>query len=152
MTFFAWPGLTSKNPVFITSVQGRNQNRVQQRAYRPITLISVMSLLSFFGDLLIAFGPAIVLLIFYVGRHASLIILTLAAAFLWLLSALLASLLWFAAVPIRSSQPWAIFTGVTMQELARWCFFLLLGKAERELEIIATHGPGSALNESVHAL
>ncbi len=111
-----------------------------------------MPLLSFFGDLLIAFGPAIVVLVFYVGRHASLLVLTLSSAFLWLFSALLASLLWFAAVPIRSNQIWAISTGVLFQELARPAFYLLLVKAEKELDIIATHGPGSALNESVHAL
>lgn len=110
-----------------------------------------MTLVSFFGDLLVAWSPAIVILVIYIGRHASLVLLTLAGAFFWLLSALFASLIWFAAVPIRGSQPWTIFTGVATQELARWALFVLLGKAEKTLEIVATHGPGSALNESVHA-
>jgi hypothetical protein len=57
-----------------------------------------MTILSFLGCLFIAYGPVLAILFLYVGKHASLVLLTIASMFMWLMGAFCASLVWLAIV------------------------------------------------------
>ncbi|KAI9208904.1 gamma-secretase subunit Aph-1 [Polychytrium aggregatum] len=103
-----------------------------------------MSLLSFFGCALTAYGPALAVFLVYVARSSQLVILFISSAFFWLLSILVSSSICYA---VGTSINFHITIGVSVivQELFRWLFFLLLRKAELGLTQMADK-PKSVLN------
>ena len=53
------------------------------------------------GCLLMAYSPAAAVILGYTARRSALLVLTIGAAFVWLLAILLASLVWLAIPPLK---------------------------------------------------
>ncbi|KAL1915664.1 uncharacterized protein VTP21DRAFT_6423 [Calcarisporiella thermophila] len=106
-----------------------------------------MSLPTFFGCLLTAYGPSLVLFFAYLARNAQLVLLVVSSAFFWLISILLSSVLWFAIVPARQLHPLTIAYSVLLQELFRWLLFVLINRAEAWLNLVAKN-PKSLYNRA----
>ena len=53
------------------------------------------------GCLFLAYGPSVVLLVGYISRRSALLILAVAAAFVWMLAVLAASIIWSAVIPLK---------------------------------------------------
>nr|KAJ3418437.1 gamma secretase complex protein [Polyrhizophydium stewartii] len=114
-----------------------------------------MTTLSFVGNALTAFGPAVAVLVFYVGRSARLFMMALTrqrrqGAFIWLLSILLSSLLGHFIEPVRTNNIAIIIMSVVLQELARLCCFLAFNAADATLNLIAKT-PDSPFNRVQNA-
>ncbi|CAM9308239.1 unnamed protein product [Phaeothamnion confervicola] len=92
------------------------------------------------GSALIAFGPPAALIVLIVAQRASLLILLVTSAFFWLVSALLASLLWTAFPVAREQWLLVIIGGVSLQEFTRIGFVRLYKRAEKViLDATPTH-------------
>uniref|UniRef100_UPI003AAF4C1C gamma-secretase subunit Aph-1b isoform X2 n=1 Tax=Centroberyx gerrardi TaxID=166262 RepID=UPI003AAF4C1C len=96
----------------------------------------------FFGCTFIAFGPAIALFLFTIARDPLRVIFLIAGAFFWLVSLLLASLVWFVSVQISNRDSAAqqkgllifgVVLSVLLQELFRFGYYKLLKKANEGL-------------------
>lgn len=96
-----------------------------------------MTLAEFFGCAFLAFGPAAAMFCFTIAHDPMRIILLLIAAFFWLTSLLLSSLLWFTVVPLRDKLIFGVFFSVLAQEAFRYGIYVTLRKAERGLREIA---------------
>uniref|UniRef100_H3AQN1 Gamma-secretase subunit APH-1 n=1 Tax=Latimeria chalumnae TaxID=7897 RepID=H3AQN1_LATCH len=108
-----------------------------------------MTLAVFFGCMCIAFGPAAALFVFTVARDPLRVILFIAAAFFWLLSLLLSSLVWFIAVKASDARDQRLQKGllifgvvfsVLLQELFRLAYYKLLRKAMDGLVALSEEG------------
>lgn len=101
----------------------------------------------FVGCLSIAFGPSVTLFLVTAASEAQAVILLIASAFFWLLSLLLSSLVWLAAVPLRKHLAFTLFFSVIFQEALRVLFVLLVKKTNTALSRISRettdlfHGP-----------
>ncbi|KAI5633868.1 aph-1 protein domain-containing protein [Phthorimaea operculella] len=103
-----------------------------------------MTLAEFFSCSLLAFGPPLMMFAMTVANDPVRIIIMIAAAFGWLLSFLLSSLVWYAVVPLRSYLAFGLVFAVAFQELFRYGMYLLLRKTEAGLkEISENHDIGS---------
>ncbi|XP_004929405.1 gamma-secretase subunit Aph-1 [Bombyx mori] len=103
-----------------------------------------MTLAEFFSCSLLAFGAPIVMFAMTVATDPVRIIIMIAAAFGWLLSFLLSSLVWYAVVPLRSYLVFGMIFAIIFQELFRYGMYLLLRKTEAGLkEISENHEIGS---------
>ncbi|XP_029353938.1 gamma-secretase subunit Aph-1b isoform X3 [Echeneis naucrates] len=96
----------------------------------------------FFGCTFIAFGPAISLFLFTIAREPLRVIFLIAGAFFWLVSLLLASLVWFISVRISNMDNEAqqkgllifgVVLSVLLQEVFRFAYYKLLKKANEGL-------------------
>ncbi|XP_077285167.1 gamma-secretase subunit Aph-1 [Arctopsyche grandis] len=96
-----------------------------------------MTISELVGCGLMAFGPAVCLFSMTVAQDPVRIIIMIAAAFCWLLSLLLSSILWFAVVPLRSYLAFGMFFSVLFQELFRYGVYRLLRRTENDLRQIA---------------
>ncbi|RIA90081.1 gamma-secretase subunit Aph-1 [Glomus cerebriforme] len=106
-----------------------------------------MTLLTFFGCALTAYGPPLAIFFLTVAKDAQLVILMVSSAFFWLISILIASSIWFVS---KSKDPITVLYSVLLQELFRWFFFKLLSRAEKGL-ILASANPTSPFNRSTFA-
>ncbi|CAG9785860.1 unnamed protein product [Diatraea saccharalis] len=103
-----------------------------------------MTVAEFFSCSLLAFGPPLVMFAMTVANDPVRIIIMIAAAFGWLLSFLLSSLIWFAVVPLRSYLAFGMIFAVIFQEAFRYGMYRLLRKTEAGLkEISDNHEIGS---------
>ncbi|GJJ71145.1 gamma-secretase subunit APH-1 [Entomortierella parvispora] len=109
-----------------------------------------MTLLTFFGCALTAYGPSLAIFFGYIAPNAQLVILMVSSAFFWLISLLLASAIWFLATNSRNTFTSTIIYTVLLQELFRWCLYLLINRAESGLNMVAKH-PKSKFNRSGYA-
>ncbi|KAL7740779.1 hypothetical protein ACLKA6_012393 [Drosophila palustris] len=96
-----------------------------------------MTLPEFFGCTLIAFGPPFALFVFTIANDPIRIIILIAAAFFWLLSLLLSSLLWFAVVPLRDVLAFGVIFSVLFQECFRYIIYRILRSTEQGLHAVA---------------
>ncbi|KAF7648920.1 hypothetical protein LDENG_00150210, partial [Lucifuga dentata] len=89
----------------------------------------------FFGCTFIAFGPAIALFLFTIAREPLRVIFLIAGAFFWLVSLLLASLVWFVSVQVSDRDSTAqqkgllvfgVLLSVLLQEIFRFAYYKLL--------------------------
>ncbi|XP_068141659.1 gamma-secretase subunit Aph-1 [Drosophila tropicalis] len=96
-----------------------------------------MTLPEFFGCTFIAFGPPFALFIFTIGHDPVRIIILIAAAFFWLLSLLLSSLLWFAVIPLRDVLAFGVVFSVIFQECFRYIIYRILRSTEQGLHAVA---------------
>ncbi|EDW77586.1 uncharacterized protein Dwil_GK24580 [Drosophila willistoni] len=96
-----------------------------------------MTLPEFFGCTFIAFGPPFALFIFTIGHDPVRIIILIAAAFFWLLSLLLSSLLWFAVIPLRDVLAFGVIFSVIFQECFRYIIYRILRSTEQGLHAVA---------------
>ncbi|XP_048784999.1 gamma-secretase subunit APH-1A isoform X2 [Lagopus muta] len=103
----------------------------------------------FFGCAGIAFGPALALVLLTVAAEPLRVIILVAGAFFWLVSLLLASLIWFISVHLsdqgnaRLQYGLLVFgaaVSVLLQEAFRFAYFKLLKKADEGLATISEDG------------
>ncbi|XP_055917755.1 gamma-secretase subunit Aph-1 [Eupeodes corollae] len=96
-----------------------------------------MTLAEFFGCTLIAFGPALHMFIFTIAHDPVRIIILIAAAFFWLLSLLISSLLWFSVVPLREHLAFGVTFSILFQECFRYFIYKILRSTENGLREVA---------------
>ncbi|CAI5798497.1 gamma-secretase subunit APH-1A [Podarcis lilfordi] len=103
----------------------------------------------FFGCTFIAFGPALALCLLTVAGDPLRVIILVAGAFFWLVSLLLASLIWFISVHLSDREDGRLQYGLLMfgaavsvllQEAFRFAYFKLLKKADEGLVTISEDG------------
>ncbi|KAM6309297.1 gamma-secretase subunit APH-1A isoform 1-T1 [Podargus strigoides] len=103
----------------------------------------------FFGCAGIAFGPALALVLLTVAAEPLRVIVLVAGAFFWLVSLLLASLIWFVSVQLSdrddSELQFALLgfgaaVSVLLQEVFRFAYFKLLKKADEGLATLSEDG------------
>eukprot|EP00842_Homolaphlyctis_polyrhiza_P005629 jgi/Hompol1/6067/HPOL_004862-RA len=99
-----------------------------------------MTLLSFFGNLLTAFGPALAVLALYIGRSPQLFMMSLASAFFWLVSMLVISIIVYIAPSINSGNriPLVVLSSA-IQELVRYANFAVFHKADPMMQATSDH-------------
>lgn len=98
-----------------------------------------MGLLLFTGVTLIGFSFPAVLFVLLVAKRAQLIIVTITAAFFWILATFFTALLWF-LIPALKLVPWAvIIINVVAQEVIRYVFYRLYAKVERSFTVVSTN-------------
>ncbi|XP_041984497.1 gamma-secretase subunit Aph-1 [Aricia agestis] len=107
-----------------------------------------MTLAEFFNCALLAFGPPLAMFALTIANDAIRIIIMIAAAFGWLLSLLLSSLVWYAVVPLRQYLAFGMVFAIIIQEAFRYGMYLLLRKTEAGLKQISdNHDIGSNKSE-----
>lgn len=74
-----------------------------------------MTVAEFFGCTFLAFGPPLAMFTFTIAHDPIRIIILVAAAFLWLCSLLLSSLIWFLFYPLRNFMPFGLIVSVGIQ-------------------------------------
>ncbi|XP_060117174.1 gamma-secretase subunit APH-1A isoform X1 [Heteronotia binoei] len=103
----------------------------------------------FFGCTFIAFGPALALCLLTVAGDPLRVIILVAGAFFWLVSLLLASLIWFISVQLSDRNNGQLQYGlllfgaavsVLLQEAFRFAYFKLLKKADEGLVSLSEDG------------
>ncbi|NXL53506.1 APH1A secretase, partial [Podilymbus podiceps] len=103
----------------------------------------------FFGCAGIAFGPALALVLLTVAAEPLRVIVLVAGAFFWLVSLLLASLIWFISVHLSNREDaklqyslliFGAAVSVLLQEAFRFAYFKLLKKADEGLAMISEDG------------
>ncbi|KAI9595931.1 gamma-secretase subunit Aph-1 [Syncephalis fuscata] len=109
-----------------------------------------MTLLSFFGCALTAYGPVVSVFLLTIARDAQLVILAMTSAFFWLVALLLTSVLWYIIPPARSLHPVTLLYAVLIQEIIRWGYFKMIERAEKGLHTTAKQ-PTSRLNRTSFA-
>lgn len=100
-----------------------------------------------FGSLALVFAFPLSLAVFVVAPSAKLVILMFGSAFVWLLAALLSSLVWIAVVPMKEHHWFALLFAVAFQEAFRFGYWKLLKKAEVGLSTLADDGSGVSSRE-----
>ncbi|XP_050347342.1 gamma-secretase subunit Aph-1 [Nymphalis io] len=96
-----------------------------------------MTLAEFFSCSLLAFGPPLVMFSLTIANDPIKIIIMIAAAFGWLVSFLLSSLIWYAVVPLRSYLVFGMVFAIIIQEAFRYGTYLLLKVTEAGLKVIS---------------
>ncbi|XP_045768262.1 gamma-secretase subunit Aph-1 [Maniola jurtina] len=96
-----------------------------------------MTLAEFFSCSLLAFGPPFAMFALTIANDPVRIIIMIAAAFGWLVSFLLSSLIWFAVSPLRSYLAFGMVFAIIMQEAFRYGMYLLLRRTEAGLKEIS---------------
>lgn len=103
-----------------------------------------MTLAEFFSCSLLAFGAPLVMFSLTIANDPVRIIIMIAAAFGWLLSFLISSLVWYAVVPLRSYLAFGMVFAIIFQEGFRYGMYRLLRCTEAGLkEISENHNIGS---------
>ncbi|XP_055344833.1 gamma-secretase subunit Aph-1-like [Paramacrobiotus metropolitanus] len=96
-----------------------------------------MTLMTFFGCAITAFGPALSFFVIIIARDPIRVIIVIASGFYWLLSLLLSSGLWMAVVPLRNQLAFGLVFSVLLQELFRFAFYKTMRKAEKGLQMVS---------------
>ncbi|KAI1306511.1 Gamma-secretase subunit Aph-1 [Halotydeus destructor] len=108
-----------------------------------------MTVMEFFGCGMIAFGPPFAMFCLSIAKDPIRIIILISAAFFWLLSLLLSSIVWFLVVPLRSHLIFGVICSVIFQEAFRYLFYKVLRNAESGLQKVSevgVKGPAFAIN------
>ena len=103
-----------------------------------------MTVTTFIGSGLTAFGPTLIVYFYTVGSPL-LIIMSMTAAFAWLLATFVTGLLWFAMTPLQNTHSFSIFYALLFQELARYGYFRLIKRSQQILDMGA-EDPKSPFN------
>lgn len=74
-----------------------------------------MTLPEFFGCAFLAFGPALAMFTMTVAQDPIRVIILVAAAFVWLCSLLLSSLVWYIFVPFREFTLFGMLVSIIIQ-------------------------------------
>lgn len=75
----------------------------------------IMTVAELFGCAFLAFGPPLSMIIFTIAHDPIRIIILIGAAFMWLLSLLLSSVVWFAMIPLREYIAFGLVCSVLIQ-------------------------------------
>lgn len=68
-----------------------------------------------------------------VARRSHLSIIAVIAAFFWMLSGVLSAILWVAIPGLKTEWFWVVPSGVVIQEIVRWMFFVGYRRAENAI-------------------
>jgi len=93
-----------------------------------------MTVLSFFGCALTAYGPALSLFLFTIASDPVKIIILILSAFFWLLSLLFSSVIWLIITQFSDEVAIGLVFSVLFQETFRYLIYLLLDKADSYLK------------------
>ncbi|KAI9488193.1 gamma-secretase subunit Aph-1 [Zychaea mexicana] len=107
-----------------------------------------MSLYTFFGCLLVAYGPILSIFFLYIGQNAQYVLLMVSSAFFCLIALLISSVIWYFAKAAQLIHSASIAYSIAVQEIFRWLFFLLLRRSEAGLNVVSAN-PHSPLNQSI---
>ncbi|XP_054167132.1 gamma-secretase subunit Aph-1-like [Oppia nitens] len=102
-----------------------------------------MTTMEFFGCTLIAFGPPFAMFCLLIAKDPIRIIIMISAAFFWLMSLLLSSILWTVVVPLKDYLSFGVTFSILFQELFRYIFYRVLRKAEPGLSKVSEVGTPS---------
>lgn len=92
-----------------------------------------MTVAEFFGCTFLVFGPVLSMFILTLANDPIRIIIFIAAAFFWLLSLLVASLIWFLLSPLFDALIVGVVVSVFCQEAVRYLVFEILRRTESSL-------------------
>lgn len=109
-----------------------------------------MTLYTFFGCLLIAYGPILSVFFLYIAPNAQYVLLMVSSAFFCLIALLLSSIIWYFAKATQNIHYVSITYSVAIQEICRWGFYKLLNRAEEGLNVVSKN-PKSPFNRPVFA-
>jgi len=93
-----------------------------------------MTVYTFFGCALTAYGTPLAMFLFTISSDPVKIIILILSAFFWLLSLLLSAILWTAVVPLKEELAFGLVFSVLFQELFRFLIYLMLNKADTYLK------------------
>jgi len=110
-----------------------------------------MTALTFFGCAFTAYGPALALFVGTVATDAVRVIVLILSAFAWLLSLLLAAVLWFAVVPLRETLAFGLVFSVAFQEIFRVLVYMLFAKLDAMLKKL-TENENTKIFDNRHIL
>lgn len=110
-----------------------------------------MTVMEFFGCTFLAFGPPFAMFVFTISHDPVRIIILIAAAFFWLVSLLLSSILWFIVVPLRKDLVFGLFFSVLFQEGFRYLIYKILRQAENGLKKVTDNGASLIENKNILA-
>ncbi|KAH9244515.1 hypothetical protein BASA81_018078 [Batrachochytrium salamandrivorans] len=110
-----------------------------------------MTLLSFFGNLFTAYGPALMVMLLYLGPSARLMMMSLSSGFIWLLSILIIAIIAHFLPDLSSNSPQMVVMSSVIQELGRVAIFYMFKFADPVLVSIASD-PTTKFNRVHHAV
>eukprot|EP00741_Cyanophora_paradoxa_P013475 tig00020693_g13012.t1 len=106
-----------------------------------------MALLTFFGCLFVALGPAFAIFLTIITKKSYLPVVMIGSSFFWLFSVLLASIFWYIVPPIQSTWGFIVVYSAILQEILRYGYFRLYIAAERGFSKMA--GSTAALTDGL---
>ncbi|RQM25522.1 hypothetical protein B5M09_007309 [Aphanomyces astaci] len=101
----------------------------------------------FWGCMLTAFAPISFLFFTVVAQRAQLVILSITAAFFYLLGLLVAATLWTVIPPLHDSIHATIPVAILIQELFRYAFFIVYIRCEQAVKRVTTKQNQLPLND-----
>ncbi|KAF0682848.1 Aste57867_25071 [Aphanomyces stellatus] len=101
----------------------------------------------FWGCMLTAFAPVSFLFFTVVAQRAQLVILTITAAFFYLVSLLVAATLWQVIPPLHDSIHATIPVSILIQEVFRYAFFQVYVRCEQAVKRVTTKQNQLPLND-----
>ncbi|KAF0775798.1 hypothetical protein AaE_000502 [Aphanomyces astaci] len=101
----------------------------------------------FWGCMLTAFAPISFLFFTVVAQRAQLVILSITAAFFYLLGLLVAATLWTVIPPLHDSIHATIPVAILVQEMFRYAFFVVYIRCEQAVKRVTTKQNQLPLND-----
>ncbi|KAH9073838.1 hypothetical protein Ae201684P_003340 [Aphanomyces euteiches] len=101
----------------------------------------------FWGSMLTAFAPITCLFMVVVAKRAQLVILTITAAFFYLLGLLVSATLWSIIPPLHDSIQATIPVSIIIQEIFRYAFFQVYIRSEQAVKRVTTKQNQLPLND-----
>lgn len=108
-----------------------------------------MTLPEFFGCAFLAFGPPLAMFTMTIAQDPIRVIILVAAAFVWLCSLLISSLVWFILVPLREYTAIGMIISILIQEAFRYGIYRVLRETENGLQLVSDN---SRIVENKHIL
>ncbi|XP_003380347.1 protein dif-1 [Trichinella spiralis] len=122
-------------------------NRLEKHSVR--VHVSTMGFQEFTGYFLIAFGTPLAIFLCVIMHDPMRIILFVGAAFFYMISILLAAIIWFILPHFDGILCFTVFLFVFLQEVIRYLYYKLIRRAQAGLDVV-TEGNDSV--EGVHPL
>jgi anterior pharynx defective protein 1 len=98
----------------------------------------------FWGSMITAFAPVTILFFYVVAQRAQLVIISIAAAFFYLIGLLVSATFWtITKVSIEATIP----VSILIQELFRYFFFLTYARCEQSVKKVTTKRHQLPLND-----
>lgn len=102
-----------------------------------------------FGSIFIIFSVPFAIFWLVVSKSSKLVIITVAASFMWLLSAFLTSVVWIAIPPLKDDLWFTILVSIPLQEVMRYLWWKILHKAEKGLSTLSPDGKVTITHEKL---
>jgi Aph-1 protein len=111
-----------------------------------------MGVLLFWGCIFLAYSPAATLLLGYVSRRSALLILSIIAAFLWLLAIFASSIIWIIIPPLKQVHGWTSTITTIIEEAARYGMILLYVRTEDQADKLKRGNSPKLFNDCAGAI